>query len=45
MSYFASLPTILTTDFNGNQVVATNIMARADIIPSLLNNPQLNPDG
>lgn len=41
MSYFASLPTILTTDFNGNQVVATNIMARADIIPSLLNNPQL----
>ena len=41
MSYFASLPQIIITDPNGNQTLATNIVARADIIPSLINNPQL----
>jgi hypothetical protein len=40
-AYFATLPQIIMVDPAGNQTLATNIMARASIIPSLVDNPQL----
>jgi hypothetical protein len=41
MLYFDTLPKLVTTDNNGNYIVATNILARASIIQSLLTNPAL----
>ena len=42
MFYFNSFPKIITTDYNNNGIVLTNIIKRVNIIPSLLNNPLLN---
>ena len=41
MLYFNSFPKIITTDYNNNLMLMTNIMNRAEIIPSLLKNPLL----
>lgn len=41
MLYFQSFPKIATTDYKNNAVLATNLMARTAIIPSLLTNPLL----
>jgi hypothetical protein len=41
MKYFATLPYLITTDPNGNQVAARNLLVRTSIIPQLLNNPAL----
>jgi hypothetical protein len=41
MFYFNSFPKITTTDYKGNGVVATNIMTRVNMIPSLMRNPLL----
>jgi hypothetical protein len=41
MLYFNSFPKVITSDFNGNGIVMTNIMVRTEIIPSLLKNPLL----
>lgn len=41
MNYFNTLPRIATIDYSGNAIVLTNLMIRAEIIPSLLNNPLL----
>jgi hypothetical protein len=41
MKYFATLPYLITTDPNGNQVAARNIFIRTSIIPQLLNSPSL----
>ena len=39
MKYFETLPKLITTDYKNNAILLTNIMARAEIIPALLNNP------
>jgi hypothetical protein len=41
MQYFATLPKLLQTNAGGNSVLLTNLMARASVIPSLLNNAAL----
>jgi hypothetical protein len=41
MLYFNSFPKVAVLDSTGNQILMTNIMARSEIIPSLLNNPLL----
>ena len=41
MLYFNSFPKIITTDYNNNLMLMTNIMNRVEIIPSLLKNPLL----
>ena len=41
MNYFNTLPRIATIDYSGNAIVLTNLMVRAEVIPSLLNNPLL----
>jgi hypothetical protein len=41
MLYFEKFPKIATTDYKNNAVLATNLMARTAIIPSLLTNPLL----
>jgi len=41
MNYFNTLPKIATIDYSGNAIVLTNLMVRAEVIPSLLNNPLL----
>ena len=41
MNYFNTLPKIATIDYSGNAIVLTNLMIRAEVIPSLLNNPLL----
>lgn len=41
MKYFAQFPTITTTDYKGNSINVTNILARTELIPSLLNNTLL----
>ena len=41
MFYFNSFPKVLTTDYNNNGIVLTNILKRVEIIPSLLKNPLL----
>lgn len=38
MYYFHSFPKVLTTDYNGNQIVLTNIMKRVELLPSVFNN-------
>ena len=42
MFYFNSFPKVITTDYNGNGILLTNIIKRVNIIPALLNNPLLN---
>jgi len=37
MYYFNSFPKVLTTDYNNNGILLTNIMKRVELIPSLLN--------
>jgi hypothetical protein len=39
MQYFSILPKIIKTDATGNSILMTNLMARASVVPSLLNNP------
>jgi hypothetical protein len=41
MRYFNSLPKVLTTDYKNNAIVLTNLLARSEIVPSLLKNPLL----
>jgi hypothetical protein len=41
MLYFNTFPKIITSDYKNNQIVLTNLMARVDVIPSLLKNPLL----
>lgn len=41
MKYFENFPTILTTQPNGTSTLSLNLMARTNIVPSLLNNPAL----
>jgi hypothetical protein len=41
MFYFNSFPKIITTDYNGNGILLTNIIKRVNIIPGLLKNPLL----
>lgn len=41
MLYFNSMPKIITPDVNGDGIILTNLMARTELIPSLLNNPML----
>lgn len=36
MKYFSQFPSITTTDYKGNSINVTNILARTEIIPSLL---------
>jgi len=39
MLYFNTLPKVLNTDFNGNHIAMTNLLARINIKPSILANP------
>jgi hypothetical protein len=39
MQYFSILPKIIKTDSFGNSILMINLMARASVIPSLLQNP------
>lgn len=39
MLYFNSFPKVITTDYKNNFMLLTNLMARTEIIPSLLKNP------
>lgn len=39
MQYFSTLPKIIKTDAQGNSLLMTNLMARASVIPQLLQNP------
>jgi hypothetical protein len=39
MSYFNTLPKILTNDNKNNAIVLTNIMARAELVQNLMTNP------
>ncbi len=41
MKYFDTLPKIYIDDYNGNYILATNLLARSELIPSLLKNPLL----
>ena len=41
MKYFNSLPSITTSDFNGNAISLKNILTRATLLPQLQNNPLL----
>ena len=41
MLYFNSFPKVITTDYNNNSIIMTNIMDRVYIINSLLSNPLL----
>ena len=39
MKYFQQLPKIQYTNFNGNELILTNLLVRVNIIPKLLANP------
>ena len=39
MKYFNTFPKVITTDYNNNLILLTNIMNRVEIVPSLLQNP------
>jgi hypothetical protein len=41
MLYFDSFPLVVSSDYKNNAILLTNLMARVDIIPSLLKNPLL----
>ena len=38
MKYFNSLPKVVYTDKNNTRTLYTNLMSRASVIPSVLNN-------
>jgi hypothetical protein len=39
MKYFNTLPKIVTTDYNNNTIVLTNLLARASLVNNYLDNP------
>jgi len=39
MKYFNSFQKVITTDYNNNAILLTNLMQRVEVIPSLLQNP------
>ena len=39
MKYFNTLPKIVTSDYNNNTIVLTNLLARASLIDNYLDNP------
>lgn len=41
MKYFSTLPQIQSTDYSGNLLTMTNLLAKSEIIPSLLKNPMI----
>jgi hypothetical protein len=41
MLYFDTFPLIVASDYKNNAILLTNLMARVEIIPSLLRNPLL----
>jgi hypothetical protein len=41
MKYFQQLPKVAYSDFNGNQIILTNLLVRTSLIPQLLKNPLL----
>ena len=41
MLYFDAFPLVAASDYKNNAILLTNLMARVDIIPSLLKNPLL----
>lgn len=41
MKYFELFPKVITNDVNGTSLIATNLMARVNILPELQNNPLL----
>jgi hypothetical protein len=41
MLYFDTFPLVVASDYKNNAILLTNLMARVDIIPSLLRNPLL----
>jgi hypothetical protein len=41
MLYFDTFPLVVASDYKNNAILLTNLMARVDIIPSLLKNPLL----
>jgi hypothetical protein len=41
MQYFSTLPSVISTDPNGNKIAAVNLLVRTSIVPQLLNNPSL----
>ena len=41
MLYFNTFPLVVASDYKNNAILLTNLMARVDIIPSLLKNPLL----
>lgn len=41
MKYFKTLPKILTSDSKGNDIILTNLLARASMIPSILKDVSL----
>lgn len=41
MKYFQSLPKVTGLDASGNKVILTNLLVRANMIQSVLNNPML----
>ena len=44
MKYFNTLPKILTSDFKGNQIALTNLLARVSVIPQALQDTSLYYD-
>jgi len=41
MLYFNTFPLVIASDYKNNAILLTNLMARVEIIPSLLRNPLL----
>ena len=41
MLYFDTFPLVIASDYKNNAILLTNLMARVEIIPSLLRNPLL----
>jgi hypothetical protein len=39
MKYFNSFQKVITTDYNNNAILLTNLIQRVEVIPSLLHNP------
>jgi hypothetical protein len=39
MKYFNSFQKVITTDYNNNAILLTNLIQRVEVIPSLLQNP------
>ncbi len=41
MRYFSNFPKLITSDGKGNVNLSTNLLARVNLVPNLLNNPSL----